>query len=197
MANGVWKVGFLPGAISSGNPSVLPEATQCNSGPVAIAMCHNPGTGVNYWENVSVAPDTVPNATPSGNVANGIGERWVPCTDQILFQGNAAPDAHGNVYQQVFGYNIDANVVQQLTTNTHAKYSGFMFQAPEFNNNDVFFTVPVASRSMSTSKRVPRMRALLRSRLSTRSGLLIPPSPISTRRNPSSIARQHARPICS
>jgi hypothetical protein len=104
-------------------------------------MYHSAGTGVAEWENVSSAPGTVPNATPIGDSANGIGERWVACTHQILFQGNAAPDSNGHVYQQVFWYNIDTNVTQQLTTSAHAKHAGFMFKAPEFNNNFVFFTV--------------------------------------------------------
>ena len=147
MVNGVWTSQFFPGAVAtSGDPragsTILPEASQCNSDPVALTIFHNLATPPqSFWEPTTSTAGTAPTVTPFGSYDNGLGERWVPCTHQLLFQGSAPPDSSGNVYQQVFWYDTDTNVVQQLTTNSHGKHTAFMFEAPDFNHNYIFFTI--------------------------------------------------------
>ena len=41
-----------------------------------------------FTEPVSGAAGTEPTLTPFGNTAHGIGERWVPCTTWLTFQGD-------------------------------------------------------------------------------------------------------------
>ncbi len=148
MVNGVWTPRFLPGAIGQGNPadgtnnSNLPEGSQCNSDPVATVIFKNFATPKTlFTETVSAAAGTSPVATPFGAMANGIGQRFVPCTHQLLFQGNAPPGPQGHVFQQVFWYDMDSRVVQQLTTDATTKYGGFMFVAPDIDHLYVLVTV--------------------------------------------------------
>jgi hypothetical protein len=141
MVNGVWQVGFLPGAIvpgvtdGSGN-SALPEASQCLTDSVSLALYKNLATPTQmFTEPVSSAAGTVPTLTPFGSYANGIGERWIPCTHSLTFQGAAPPDSKGHVFQQVFWYDVDTQVVEQLTSDPSGKQRAYMFQAPEFLNH--------------------------------------------------------------
>jgi hypothetical protein len=67
--------------------------------------------------------------------------RWVPCTHELTFIGAALPDASGNVYQQVFWYSTDTQVVQQLTFGAYQHSEVFMFKAPEFDDAYVLYTV--------------------------------------------------------
>jgi hypothetical protein len=147
MENGVWTAQFFPGAVgTSGNKNadstILPEASQCNTDPVALAIYHDLQTPViPYTEPVSSAPGTVPTATSFGAHFNGAGARFVPCTHQMLFQGDAAPTQGGHVFQQVWWYDLDTQVVQQLTLDATTKYAGFMFRAPDFGDNYIMFTI--------------------------------------------------------
>ncbi len=146
MVNGTWVVRPLPGNNGDGTTgsgtTIVPEASQCNSDPISLALFHNVAApSQSFWEPVSSAAGTMPTMTPFGAYDNGLGERWLPCTHQLTFQGSAPPDATGKVYQQVFWYDADTNVVQQLTSNSHGKHTSFMFVAPDIGHNLVFFTV--------------------------------------------------------
>jgi hypothetical protein len=151
--NGVgnnWTARFLPGAINAGdgqhgtNNSNLPEASQCNTDPVAAVVYKNFASPLElFTENVSSATGNEPKLLPfpNGVTSNGIGERFVPCTHQMLFQAAAPAGGAGQTAQQVFWYDWDTGVVEQLTTDPVNKYAGFMFQAPDFNDNYIFFTI--------------------------------------------------------
>jgi hypothetical protein len=60
----------------------------------------------------------------------------------MVLTAPAAPDASGNVYQQVFLYSTDDQTLQQLTFDPTNKNLAFMWQAPEYNNSYAFLTVP-------------------------------------------------------
>jgi len=146
MVDGKWIARALPGNGGDGTTgsgtTILPEASQCNSDPVSLAVFHNVAVPAqSFWEPVSALAGTAPTMTPFGSYDNGLGERWVPCTHQLLFLGSATNSTTGLPVQQVFWYDTDTDVVQQLTTNTHGKHTAFMFQAPDFNDNYIFFTV--------------------------------------------------------
>jgi hypothetical protein len=149
-----WQPAFFPDSIGKGvasqgtNNSNLPEASQCNTDPVATAMWKNFADPTQvFTEAVSTAAGTKPAqlVLPPGVTSNGIGERFVPCTHQLLFQGTVEYKNSGVYVQQVFWYDWDTQVVEQLTTDATAKNAGFMFQAPDFNNDYIFFTI--ASRT--------------------------------------------------
>lgn len=155
--NSGWSASFFPGAINGpGNGqtgssnSNLPEGSQCNTDPVGLAMYKNMVASPNIETfTVALSQQSTSTMTPITN-SNGIGERFVPCTHQLLFQGSATSGTH--TFQQVFWYNLDTQAIQQLTTDNTSKYAGFMFQAPDFAplvgsapNPYIFFTV--ASRT--------------------------------------------------
>jgi hypothetical protein len=147
----VWESQFFPDAIVTGGVfnSNLPEASQCNTDPVALAIWKSLGANFSlYTEDVSGAPGTVPTelTLPSGVTSNGIGERFVPCTHQLLFQANVPYGNSGTSVQQVFWYDMDTSQYEQLTTDASAKYSGFMFKAPDFGDNYIFYTVASHNR---------------------------------------------------
>ena len=129
--NGVWNVSYFPGAISPGNNTILPAVSQCNTDPVALAIFVNlDAIPQSFIEPVSTAPGTTPMLTSFGGFSNEIGERWVPCTHWLTFQGNVTIGT--NTLQQVFWYDIDTQVVQQLTFDPSTKQRALMFKAPEF-----------------------------------------------------------------
>ena len=141
MVDGVWTSGFLPGAIDasitdgSAN-SALPEPSQASTDPIALVIYKNLAQPLQmFWEQMSLT-GVSPSPAPFGTESNGISERWVPQTHQLLFLGFA-----GTIYQQVFWYDTDTNVVEQLTTDPTQKDNAFMFRAPEFADNYVFYTV--------------------------------------------------------
>jgi hypothetical protein len=151
--NGVgtnWTARFLPGAVNSGdgqrgtNNSNLPEASQCNTDPVAEVVYKNFASPLQlFLENVSSAAgnERALLPFPSRVESNGIGERFVPCTHQLLYQASAPYGSTGETVQQVFWYDWDTGVTEQLTTDPVNKYSGFMFRAPDFLDNYIFYTV--------------------------------------------------------
>jgi hypothetical protein len=140
---GQWAYGFLPGAFSTPsdggyNNTVLPEASQCTTDGVALTIMKNLSTPQQmFTEPVSSAPGTAPTLTPFGPYANGIGERWVPCTHWMTFQGDARSTKHGAEVQQVFWYDVDTQAVQQLTSEPTTKQRAIMFKAPDFDDNYV------------------------------------------------------------
>jgi hypothetical protein len=143
-SDGAWQVGFLPGAIytpsngGSGN-SALPETSQCLTDPVALVVYKNLATPTQmFTEQVNSQVGTAPTQTPFGAIANGIGERFVPCSNSngagnwLTFQGEA--NYQGTQVQQVFWYNVQTQVLAQLTGDGTNKQRASMFQAPEFTN---------------------------------------------------------------
>lgn len=148
---GGWSANFLPGAMGStgtgpGN-SVFYQQSQCISDPVATTLFYDLAVPSQvFTESVTEAAGTAPTLTPFGAYATFIsggkpGARWVPCTHQLVFVGAGPPDASGHSYQQVFWYDTDTQGVQQLTIDSHEHAEAFMFQAPEFGDNYVVYTV--------------------------------------------------------
>jgi hypothetical protein len=129
-----WQLNFFPGAIGpSGNNTVLPEASQCNSDTVPLALFRSvdedPQTM--FTEEVSTTTGTQPTKTPFGAYASGIAERWVPCTHWLTFQGIGSQGEQADI-QQVYWYDTDTQVVQQLTSDATTKARAVMFLAPDF-----------------------------------------------------------------
>jgi len=147
-----WTADFFPGAIgptASGGTinTVMPQATQCNSDPVALTAFPDLAIPQDvFWSLTNTAPGTAPVLTPFGSFAVGVsGDKpaihWVACTHQLVFIGAAPPDGSGNVYHQVFWYDADTQAVQQLTLDPADHAEAFMFQAPEFNDASVLYTI--------------------------------------------------------
>jgi hypothetical protein len=146
-----WSANFFPGTApvdGGNNATVNPLASQCNTDPVPYAYFYGLAAPQNlFWEPVSTAPGTAPALTPfvgAYNVHRSAQKpsiRWVPCTHQLVYAGPAAPDESGVVYQQVFWYDTDTQVTQQLTFEPTDHAEAFVFEAPEFNDAYVLVTL--------------------------------------------------------
>lgn len=139
-----WQVGFLPGGIGPYNGTgvnnmVLPEASQCPSNTVSMVLFKDIATPQEmFTEPLSTAAGTAPYETSFGAYANGIGERWIPCTTALTFQGDAtyiSGSGVQTVLQQVYWYDTATGVVQQLTFDPTGKQRATMFVAPDFDHN--------------------------------------------------------------
>jgi hypothetical protein len=149
--SGGWTTTFFPGALPVTDGGTMttfdPSASQCNTDAIALAYFYGQTTPQSlYWEPVTTAAGTAPTLLPFGpdNFHNSDGKpsiRWVPCTHQMVFSGAAPPDESGNVYDQVFWFDVDTQVMQQLTTDANQHAEAFMFQAPEFADTYVLLTI--------------------------------------------------------
>jgi hypothetical protein len=150
-----WKVGFLPGAIgpydgTGAHNMVLPEASQCGSQPVSMVLFANLAVPqAMFTEPLATTVGTAPSETSFGSYANGIGERFIPCTTTLTFQGNAtytSPAGVESQIQQVYWYNYATGVVQQLTTDPTAKQRATMFVAPDFNHHAILMAAAAGNQ---------------------------------------------------
>ena len=96
-----------------------------------------------YWR--VVAQDTTQFKIDLGSDQPGVTRRWVPNTQKIILTypaETAAPAPVVNrVFRQVFLYSPSDESVEQLTFDEENKYWAFMWQAPEYNNEYLFFVM--------------------------------------------------------
>jgi len=132
ITNGVWSGNFL-------------SAAGQRHSPIASLDKNHPNPRINYqgvtgktfyWRGLD-APATeelVPNSDKSGGA-----RRWVEGRNAIIFTADSA-DSQGVITAQVFLYNADSKILEQLTFDATSKLGAFMWRAPEYNNEYVFFT---------------------------------------------------------
>jgi hypothetical protein len=146
-----WTPNFFPGTTPASAGGTLttynPSASQCNSDPDAFAYFYDNATPQDvFWEPVTTAPGTAPALTPFGSFNNHVSGgkpsiRWVACTHVMVFASTGAPDGSGNSYSQVYWYDTDNQVLQQLTFDSTSHTEAYMFSAPEFNDSFVLYTI--------------------------------------------------------
>ena len=135
--NGSWVAGTMPDT----QGFVLPVGSRNLADPLTLVHYQNfskTSTDV-YWRPVK--QDSVATELTIGSHQPGVTRRWVPGTNKIILTYPAAPDATGRVYRQVFLYSTGDGTTQQLTFDPTNKYWAFMWQAPEYNNDYVFFAL--------------------------------------------------------
>jgi len=77
---------------------------------------------------------------PIDQLTGGNSRRWVPGTHKVIFQGHLPTDPR--LLDQVWIYDTDSSAApEQLTFDSVTKAGAFMWRAPEFNNEYVFFTM--------------------------------------------------------
>jgi hypothetical protein len=139
MVNGSWTAGFIDNVLGRITPG--PSQSIADVDPVVI---YASGTGpAIYWRKLSDPPGPE-KAAPW--ISTGLSVRWLPNFDTAnsttkLAYVNGAPGSDGKRYQQVFIFDTVTNKTEQLTSDLTEKRGVFMFPAPEFNNDWVFFTV--------------------------------------------------------
>jgi hypothetical protein len=154
-----WNANFLPGAYTYyTNVTDLPEASQClsdNTANVVFEGLH--AVTEMFTEQVSQTA-TGPVLAPFGSIANGIGERWVPCSSDspytpatgsrwLTFQGDVTIGT--TTFQQVFWYDLDKpQAAQPLTFDQTTKQRAVLFKAPDFpdaNGNAQYVLMTLAA----------------------------------------------------
>jgi hypothetical protein len=134
MVDDVWTAAFFNGGLGS----YVPIASQALTDPVALASFATIATPTQiYWEYASASG--VPGLVAAKCANDAI--RWVPGTHQFLCVGYPTPRPKGAPHTQILSIDTDTNNRKALTFDNTNKLDGFMFQAPEFNDNYVFFTV--------------------------------------------------------
>lgn len=134
-ADGNWSAGVM----FQGEKKQSPAATLDLDDPQPRLNYQDYAKKKVYWRTASQPGSE--KLLPISEQTGGGSRRWVPGTRQIVFSGSAAPDDQGVVYQQVFVYDTDTDALEQLTFDPVTKWGAFMWRAPEFNNEMVFFTV--------------------------------------------------------
>lgn len=76
---------------------------------------------------------------PINDLTGGNSRRWVAGTRQVVFQGHESTDPR--LLDQVWLYDTDTGKREKLTFDSVSKAGAFMWRAPEFNNEFVFFTM--------------------------------------------------------
>ena len=134
MIDGIWTPAFFNGGLGS----IVPIATQALADPLALASFATIATPTQIsFEYVSASGAPGPVSVKCDNDAI----RWVPGTHQLLCVGYPMPRPKGPIHTQILWLDTDTNNTKALTTDSTNKLDGFMFRAPEFGDNYVFFTV--------------------------------------------------------
>ena len=146
---GSWSGGFVP-VNPIGRNSPLASVDVGDPAPRLAYVDANRSN--QYWRSASDL--AVENVLPISQLSDGSSRRWVPLTRKLIFAGRAPADANGVVYSQMFTYDTDSGALEQLTFDANNKGGGFMWQAPEFNNEYVFFTT-VNSTQLRVYRKLP------------------------------------------
>lgn len=132
MVNGSWSAGFFPNGMGRASPAGTLDPTDITP-LINYVASDKSGT---YWR--SMAQPDVENVMAITDVSNGNSRRWVDGTHKVIFTGRS----------QVYLYDVDTNVLEQLTFDANPKTGAFMWRAPEFNNEYVFFCMAGQRKQM-------------------------------------------------
>lgn len=83
---------------------------------------------------------------PNPGYTRGASRRWVEGQRAIIFTAQPKNASGALMKAQVFLYNIDTKVLEQLTNDRTSKDGAFMWRAPEFGNEYVFLTISAANK---------------------------------------------------
>jgi len=135
MVNGAWSAGYIANPLNRQSPAATLDLTDADP----RINYQDTSTGRLYWRAMS-DPGTE-HLLPIGSQTQGGSRRWVSGTHKVIYAGAAPPDSTGTSYVQMYLYDTDTGAKEQLTFDPTAKMGGFMWRAPEYNNEYVFFTV--------------------------------------------------------
>ena len=148
MVNGAWTIDILPTLRGRASP----DATKNPSDPDVYINYVSAPKGKLYWRKLSDI--NTENDLPISDLTDGNSRRWVPGTHKIIFQGHDPTDELA-LRDQIFTYDIDTGTREQLTNNVKGVLGGMMWQAPEFKNEYVFFTMEKERRKILVYRKIP------------------------------------------
>ena len=135
---GAWVAGPIANTINR----VLPLGTVDLTDPIPSVHYQNLAIGnvvANiYWRDIT--PGSTEYKVPIATNDPGMTRRWVPGSRDIIITA-PRPGTAGQVNKQVLLYHTASGQLEQLTFDAVDKLWGFMWQAPEYNNENVFFAV--------------------------------------------------------
>lgn len=85
----------------------------------------------------------------------GMTRRWVPGSRDVIITAPALDPGTGAVFKQVFLYKTATNELDQMTNDPENKLWSFMFRAPEFGNELIFFAM-VGGTKLKIYRNLPR-----------------------------------------
>lgn len=134
MVNGSWSPSFFSNGLGRVSPAATLDAT--DTAP-RVNYTTSDKTRL-YWRSMS--NPTVENVLPINELTDGNSRRWVAGTRKVIFQGHDPKDPR--LVDQVFLYDTDTGLpAEKLTSEPNGVVGAFMWRAPEFNNEYVFFTM--------------------------------------------------------
>jgi hypothetical protein len=137
--NGSW----IAGSVDNSTLRVMPIGTSDLNDPYPTVHFQNAAVGGAvsniFWRDV--VPGSVEHKLPLNTNDPGMTRRWVPGSRDALITAPALFPATGAVYKQVFLFHMSTGVLEQLTFDPADKLWAFMWAAPEYDNENVFFVM--------------------------------------------------------
>jgi hypothetical protein len=146
MVNGTWTPSVLANSAGRATPDGSKDDTDTDPRVNYISA----DKSALFWRKMSKSSTEV--TMPISDLTGGNSRRWVPGTRKIIFQGHVATDPR--LVDQVFTYDTDSGAIEQLTSDSVGKYGGFMWKAPEYNNEYVFFTMADFRRKILVYRKI-------------------------------------------
>jgi hypothetical protein len=128
-----WKPQVLPNSLNRITPDGTKDATDTDP---RVNYVQGDKEAL-FWRKRSALSTEV--EMPINDLTGGNSRRWVPGTRKIIFQGHLASDPQ--LLDQVWLFDTDTKKREQLTFDSVTKAGGFMWRAPEYGNEYVFFTM--------------------------------------------------------
>ncbi|MBG6078358.1 TolB-like translocation protein [Rubrivivax gelatinosus] len=146
MVNGTWTPSVLPNSLGRATPDGSKDDSDTNPRINYISA----DKSALFWRQMSAPGVEV--TMPIADLTGGNSRRWVPGTRKIIFQGHNPSDAR--LVDQVYTYDTDSGAVEQLTFDAVGKYGAFMWKAPEYGNEYVFFTMADFRRKILVYRKI-------------------------------------------
>ena len=142
---------WIAGSIEGSEGLVLPVGSQDfdDAWPtIHYQGFSSPGTPASmYWLDLVAGAEQ--HALPIHSDVPGMTRRWIPGTrDIVITAPPLLPVASSSRagHRQVFVYHTATEAMEQLTSSPEDKFWAFMWRAPEFNNEMLFFAMEGGSR---------------------------------------------------
>lgn len=152
---GVWSTTMLPGSLGRASPMSTLDTTDTDP---YINYVTTDKTAWYVRKNSALGVEI---QLPLSALSNGNARRWVPGTRKIIFQGHDPNDPQV-LRDQMYTYDVDSGELEQLTNNPDGVVGGFMWRAPEFNNEFVFFTMAKFRQKILVYRKLPGADRVLR-----------------------------------
>lgn len=154
LADGNWTAGFLENGLKRQSPL----GTLDLADPVPRIQYQDVGKLRTLWRSVDNAASEA--IVPTRGY-NGGSRRWVPGTHKIILTGAGERGLPGFNFRQVYVHDTDTNTSEQLTEDLAHHSGAMMWQAPEYGNEWVFFSVR-NSQQLVVHRQLPNSQGVLR-----------------------------------